>query len=54
MKEWGLYSANTGGLIIGLGLCEDEDEAMDTALYYIEREGWDSVDDAYVAERCGV
>ena len=50
MKEWGLYSMKTGGLIMGLGLCTDEEDAWDMAWYYADERGWD-ISDAYVAER---
>ena len=29
MKEYGLYSGVTGGLVFGLGMCENEEEAAE-------------------------
>lgn len=51
MKEYGVYSRITGGLIVGLGLCEDENEAREIAEYYSVRDGIDYLENAYISER---
>lgn len=52
MKEYGLYSGVTGGLVFGLGMCENEEEAAEVAEYYAEEYGYDITSD-YIAERQG-